>query len=124
MSNVRLCRDDERAAIVAIINAAAEAYRGVIPGDCWREPYMPREGLESEIAANVVFWGYEESETLIGVMGLQSVSEVEPDSSRLYPPRQPAPRDRRRAGQASAAPEHAAYAGRRLGCRRLGDPFL
>ncbi len=77
MSNVRLCRDDERAAIVAIINAAAEAYRGVIPGDCWHEPYMPREGLESEIAANVVFWGYEESETLIGVMGLQSVSEVD-----------------------------------------------
>jgi GNAT superfamily N-acetyltransferase len=77
MSKVRLCRDDERAAIVAIINAAAEAYRGVIPGDCWHEPYMPQEGLEKEIAANVVFWGYEESETLIGVMGLQSVREVD-----------------------------------------------
>jgi hypothetical protein len=32
MSNIRLCRDDDRAAILAIINAAAEAYRGVISG--------------------------------------------------------------------------------------------
>jgi hypothetical protein len=41
MSNVRSCRDDERAAILAIVNAAAEVYRGVIPADRWHEPYMP-----------------------------------------------------------------------------------
>ena len=40
LSNIHLCRDDERAAILAIINAAAEAYRGVIPPDCWHDPYM------------------------------------------------------------------------------------
>ena len=40
MSGIQRCRDDERAAILAIVNAAAEAYRGVIPDDRWHEPYM------------------------------------------------------------------------------------
>ena len=54
MSNVRPCRDDERAIILAIINAAAaEAYRGVIPVDCWHEPYMASGELDDEIAAGV-----------------------------------------------------------------------
>ena len=63
--------------MLQIINAAAEAYRGVIPPDCWHEPYMPREELESEVAAGVVFWGYETDRRLIGVMGIQSVREVD-----------------------------------------------
>ena len=57
MSNVRPCRDDERATILAIVNAAAEAYRGVIPADRWREPYMDLRELDGEIAAGVAFWG-------------------------------------------------------------------
>jgi GNAT superfamily N-acetyltransferase len=73
---IRPCRDDDRTAILAIINAAAEAYRGVIPADRWHEPYMPREELNSEIAAGVVFWGYEEDGSLAGVMGIQSVRDV------------------------------------------------
>jgi GNAT superfamily N-acetyltransferase len=75
--NVRPCRDDERAAIVAIVNAAAQAYRGVIPVDRWHEPYMPRDELDDEIAAGVVFWGYEDDGELVGVMGLQSVRDVD-----------------------------------------------
>lgn len=39
---VRRCTDSACAAIEAIINEAGQAYRGVIPADCWREPYMPR----------------------------------------------------------------------------------
>jgi GNAT superfamily N-acetyltransferase len=74
---IRPCRDDDRIAILAIINAAAEAYRGVIPADRWHEPYMPREELNSEIAAGVVFWGYEEDGSLAGVMGIQSVRDVD-----------------------------------------------
>ena len=74
---IRPCRDDDRTAIRAIINAAAEAYRGVIPADRWHEPYMPREELNSEIAAGVVFWGYEEDGSLAGVMGIQSVRDVD-----------------------------------------------
>jgi hypothetical protein len=53
MNSIRPCRDDERGAILAIVNAAAGAYRGVIPADRWREPYMPASELDSEIAAGV-----------------------------------------------------------------------
>jgi hypothetical protein len=35
---IRLCRDDERDDILSVINAAAEAYRVVIPADRWHEP--------------------------------------------------------------------------------------
>ncbi len=59
MSGIRPCRDEERGALLAIVNAAAEAYRGVIPADRWHEPYMSREELDAEIAAGVVFSGYE-----------------------------------------------------------------
>jgi len=76
MSRIRLCRDDDRGAILAIVNAAAEAYRGVIPDDCWHEPYMPARELESEIAAGVEFWGYETDNALAGVMGVQPVRDV------------------------------------------------
>lgn len=77
MSDVRLCRDHERTAVLAIVNTAAEAYRGVIPADRWHEPYMPREELDGEIAAGVVFWGHEQDGRLVGVMGLQSVRDVD-----------------------------------------------
>jgi GNAT superfamily N-acetyltransferase len=59
------------------VNAAAEAYRGVIPADRWHEPYMPREELDGEIAAGVVFWGYEAEGELVGVMGVQSMGDVD-----------------------------------------------
>ena len=77
MSDVRLCRDHERTAVLAIVNTAAEAYRGVIPADRWHEPYMPREELDGEIAAGVVFWGHEQDGRLVGVMGFQSVRDVD-----------------------------------------------
>jgi N-acetylglutamate synthase-like GNAT family acetyltransferase len=73
---IRRCRADEREAISAIVNAAAEAYRGVIPPDRWHEPYMPTEELEAEIAAGVEFWGYEAHGELLGVMGIQPVRDV------------------------------------------------
>ena len=37
---------------------------------------MPREKLQHEVDEGVVFWGYEESGTLVGVMGLQQVQDV------------------------------------------------
>jgi GNAT superfamily N-acetyltransferase len=77
MTSIRPCRDNDRAAILAIVNTAAEAYRGVIPADRWHEPYMPRDELDREIAAGVVFWGYEEDGRLSGVMGFQSVHHVD-----------------------------------------------
>jgi GNAT superfamily N-acetyltransferase len=77
VSRIRPCRDDEREAILAIVNAAAEAYRGVIPADRWREPYMPAEELAGEIAAGVAFRGYEDEGALRGVMGIQPVRDVD-----------------------------------------------
>jgi len=74
---IRRCRDDERDAILAIVNAAAEAYRGVIPADRWREPYMPADELDAEIADGVAFWGYERDGELVGVMGTQAVGDVD-----------------------------------------------
>ena len=76
MTNIRACRDSDRAAILAIVNAAAEAYRGVIPADRWHEPYMSLDELDREIAAGVAFWGYEENGRLTGVMGIQPVRDV------------------------------------------------
>jgi GNAT superfamily N-acetyltransferase len=74
---IRLCRPDEREAIFAIVNAAAEKYRGVIPADRWHDPYMSREELDGEIAAGVEFWGYEDGDgRLVGVMGVQLVKDV------------------------------------------------
>ena len=73
---IRRCRDDELAAIGAIVNAAAVAYRGVIPDDRWHEPYMPAPSWRREIAAGVEFWGYEDDGELIGVMGIQPVQDV------------------------------------------------
>lgn len=75
--SIRPCRVEERTAILRIINAAAEAYRGVIPPDFWHEPYMRREELASEIAAGVAFWGYETGGRLVGVMGIQPARDVD-----------------------------------------------
>src|SRR5689334_23786064 len=76
MAVIRRCRDDERPAILAIVNAAAEAYRGVIPADRWHEPYMPADELRKEIAAGIEFWVAEEDGAPLGVMGIQDRGEV------------------------------------------------
>ena len=69
---IRRCTDADLSTIALIVNEA-EAYRGVIPPDCWHQPYMSRIALEAERAAEVNFSGWEYSNTLIGVMGLQKV---------------------------------------------------
>jgi GNAT superfamily N-acetyltransferase len=91
MHAIRRCRDDERSTILAIVNAAAYAYRDVIPADRWHDPYMSAAQLDRDVAAGVEFWGYELEGALIGVMGIQPVRDVNlirhayvrPDSQRL-----------------------------------------
>jgi N-acetylglutamate synthase-like GNAT family acetyltransferase len=73
---IRRCAASDFARIQAIINEAAFAYKGVIPGDCWTEPYMAADELQQEMDSAVVFWGYEDNGTLTGVMGLQDMSDV------------------------------------------------
>lgn len=63
--------------MLAIINAAAAAYRGVIPDDRWHDPYMSRDALLADIAADIRFWGYEAGGVLVGVMGFQPVRDVD-----------------------------------------------
>jgi GNAT superfamily N-acetyltransferase len=59
-----------------IINDGARVYRGVIPADCWHEPYMPLTELMAELEAGVEFWGWEEAGRFLGVMGRQDRGEV------------------------------------------------
>src|ERR1700681_974691 len=73
---IRCCDERDFELIWAIINDGAQAYKGIIPADRWTEPYMSREKLQHEIDEGVVFWGYEESGTLAGVMGIQQVEDV------------------------------------------------
>jgi len=73
---IRQCAESDLEEIYKIINDGALAYKGVIPEDCWAEPYMPQHELRDEIAAGVEFWGWEHNGALCGVMGLQTVQDV------------------------------------------------
>jgi GNAT superfamily N-acetyltransferase len=73
---IRQCNADDFETIYEIINDAALAYKGIIPEDRWKEPYMPREELCHEIDEGVIFWGYEEDGKLKGVMGIQDVQDI------------------------------------------------
>jgi GNAT superfamily N-acetyltransferase len=73
---IRQCKAEEFKKIYEVINDAAAIYKGIIPPDCWKEPYMSKEELQHEIHEGVVFWGYYEGDKLGGVMGIQSVQDV------------------------------------------------
>lgn len=74
---IRNCTNIEFDRILAIINEAAQVYKGIIPDDRWKDPYMPAEELSDEIAAGVIFHGYEVPRVgLVGVMGVQFVEDV------------------------------------------------
>lgn len=73
---IRKSAEADLAAMLAVVNDAAQAYRGVIPVDRWHEPYMPTDELVQEIAAGVVFWVAEQEGRLLGVMGIQDKGDV------------------------------------------------
>ena len=73
---IRQCTKSEFNTIYAIINEASQAYKGVIPEDRWKEPYMSKEELQHEMNEGVIFWGYEENGVLVGVMGIQDIKDV------------------------------------------------
>tara|TARA_Y100000590_G_C15591550_1_gene966293 strand:+ start:442 stop:966 length:525 start_codon:yes stop_codon:yes gene_type:complete len=70
------CGEHEFDSIYFIINEAAAAYRGLIPPAHFKDPYMSRDELRSEINAGVEFWGYKENTTIQGVMGIQRTQDV------------------------------------------------
>jgi GNAT superfamily N-acetyltransferase len=63
-------------AILEVINDAAQVYKGVIPGDRWKEPYMSAEELRKEIEAGVRFFGWIRGERLLGVAGIQALKDT------------------------------------------------
>jgi GNAT superfamily N-acetyltransferase len=73
---IRPCDERDFDSIWSIINDGAQVYRGVIPADCWTDPYMSMDDLCGEIDSGVTFWGYEDSGTLLGVMGIQRLADV------------------------------------------------
>jgi GNAT superfamily N-acetyltransferase len=73
---IRKCDDTDFETIYEIVNDGAQAYKGVIPADRLKEPYMGRDALRHEIDAGVEFWGYEEAGEVLGVMGIQHVLDV------------------------------------------------
>lgn len=73
---IRQCVPSDFGAMLAVINDSAEAYRGVIPADCWHEPYMPAEELSREIADGVDFWARTHAGAIVGIMGIQDRGEV------------------------------------------------
>jgi N-acetylglutamate synthase-like GNAT family acetyltransferase len=77
MHHIRASRDDDATRILSIINTAAVAYRGVIPPDCWHEPYMSAAELSREMTEGVTFWVCEIDGEIAGVMGMQAVHDVD-----------------------------------------------
>jgi N-acetylglutamate synthase-like GNAT family acetyltransferase len=73
---IRPCEERDIEIIYEIINDAAQAYRGIIPTDRWKEPYMSKDELRHEIDEGVTFWGYIENGELLGVMGMQDIEDV------------------------------------------------
>lgn len=73
---IRSCGDADLEEILEVINDGAEAYRGVIPAECWHEPYMTALELRGEMNDGVLFWGHEEQGHLDAVMGLQDKKDV------------------------------------------------
>jgi N-acetylglutamate synthase-like GNAT family acetyltransferase len=74
---IRKGTDEDFDAILAIINDAAMAYKGIIPADRWHEPYMTREELQSQIDDGVRFSCYVNSNQVVGVMGIQDRGDVD-----------------------------------------------
>ena len=73
---IRKLQTADLQAILHVVNDAAEAYKGVIPEDRWKEPYMSTEELIEEIASGVEFYGWIENSALLAVMGIQPVNDV------------------------------------------------
>ena len=62
--------------ILYIINNASLKYKGIIPDDCWHEPYMSEQELIDEFSDGVRMYGYHHNTKLIGVIGVQEVKDI------------------------------------------------
>ena len=73
---IRKLTDADFQTIFDVVNDAAIAYRGKIPTDCWKEPYMPAQELKDELESGIQFYGYTKNDALVAVMGIQPAGDV------------------------------------------------
>ncbi|GEM_PF-2372165 len=71
MQKIQELLPDHSTSILEIINDAANAYKGAIPDDRWKEPYMSANELADEIRAGVRFHGWFEDGFLVGIAGFK-----------------------------------------------------
>ena len=62
--------------ILNVINDAALRYKGVIPDNCWHEPYMSEQELVNEFNDGVHMFGHNQNNRLVGVMGIQKLKDI------------------------------------------------
>jgi len=72
---IRQCQASDTQRIYFIINEAAKAYHGIIPADCYHQPYMPMDELKKEMK-RITFFGWEAKGELVGVMGIEPIKDV------------------------------------------------
>tara|TARA_B100001964_G_scaffold161687_1_gene177466 strand:+ start:69 stop:551 length:483 start_codon:yes stop_codon:yes gene_type:complete len=73
---IREYKQSDTCEILNIINDASLKYKGIIPNDCWKEPYMSEQELIDGFSDGVRMYGYHQNNTLIGVIGVQKVIDV------------------------------------------------
>lgn len=72
---IRQCHDSDTPRMYFIINEASKAYQGVIPADCYHQPYMSDSELKREMQ-RITFYGWQDNNELVAVMGLERIKDV------------------------------------------------
>ena len=72
---IRQCQPEDIDRTYFIINEAAKAYEGVIPADCYHQPYMSMDELQREMKRMTTF-GWQVNGGLVGVMSIESFTDV------------------------------------------------
>ena len=70
------CIKSDTSKILLIINDASLRYKGIVPDNCWHEPYMSEQKLIDEFSDGVRVYGFHHNNKLIGVIGVQKVKDV------------------------------------------------
>ena len=73
---IREYKKSDSSKIIYVINDAAIKYKGIIPDNCWHEPYMSEKELVDEFINGVHMFGYHYNNKLIGVLGIQEKKDV------------------------------------------------
>ena len=73
---INKCESCDFDAVLSVINDASLRYKGIIPDECWCEPYMTKEYLKEEFNSGVVFYSYKEEGKITGVMALQVFGDI------------------------------------------------